>query len=404
MNALGNDSRYAGSLRSALAAKLVDTGAIRSRPVAAAVRSVPRHLFVPNVSLEIAYTDDVVLMKSDDAGTAISTVSQPTVVAMMLEQAGIAPGHRILEIGSGGYNAALMSELAGPGGAVTSIDIDAEVTSRARQALAGTGYQGVRVFQADGQFGWPEGAPYDLVLLTVTAEDIAPAWLDQLAEGGRLVVPLRLRGQTRSIAFDKVQGVLHGRSSVLCGFVSMQGAGTTDGQVVRLDGDKIVLTFDEDQVIDGGALQGILRQPPRLSWCGILIDREEPFSNLDLWLATRFPGYCVLSAHRSSIKSGLVSPVLQWGGAAVVEGGSLAYLTSRPSPAPHLIELGIIAHGPTAKRLADHLAGEITAWDQTHRHGPGPRFTVHPKTTPATDPPGRPDVTTRHTLVTVHWP
>ena len=204
MTGVSSDSASAELLRTALVQQLVAAGTIRDDRVAAAFAAVPRHVFVPHAPLEVAYADDVVLMKHDEAGVVTSSVSQPSIVALMLQQAAIRPGHRVLEIGSGGYNAALMRELAGPRGAVTSVDIDPEVTDRARESLGEAGYGDVTVVQADGAFGVPERAPYDRIVVTVTAWDIASAWLRQLRPGGRIVVPLRMRGQTRSIAFDLV--------------------------------------------------------------------------------------------------------------------------------------------------------------------------------------------------------
>jgi protein-L-isoaspartate(D-aspartate) O-methyltransferase len=197
---MNGDPRYAEALRAGLVDVLRSQGALSSDRVADAFRVVPRHVFVPDVPIEVAYADDVVLMKRDDEGVAISSVSQPAIVAVMLEQAGIEPGHRVLEIGSGGYNAALLSELAGESGEVTTIDIDPEVTERASVTLRAAGYDKVRVARTDGVEGWDAGAPYDRIVVTVTAGDIAPAWIDQLAPGGRIVVPLRIRGQTRSLA------------------------------------------------------------------------------------------------------------------------------------------------------------------------------------------------------------
>ena len=223
MAALGNDSAQAELLRAALTRHLVAEGTIRDERVAAAFRTVPRHLFVPQAPLDIAYADDVVLMKRNQAGVVISSVSQPSIVALMLEQAGIQPGDQVLEIGSGGYNAALLRELAGPKGSVTTVDIDPEVTDRARALLDQAGYDDVRVVRADGEYGVPDEAPYDRIVVTVTAWDIPTAWIDQLRPGGRIVVPLRVRGQTRAIAFDRVDGHLESRSMTWCGFVCMQG-------------------------------------------------------------------------------------------------------------------------------------------------------------------------------------
>ncbi|WP_405059824.1 methyltransferase, FxLD system [Kribbella sp. NBC_01505] len=225
MAARRDDPARAVAARAKLTRHLIAEGAIRDERVAAAFQRVPRHLFVPRVPLRVAYADDVVLMKRDAEGMVISSVSQPSIIAVMLEQAAIRPGDHVLEIGSGGYNAALLRELTGPAGRVTTADIDPDVVGRAREGLTCAGYDDVRVLQADGEFGVPGDAPYDRIVVTVTAWDIPPAWVDQLRPGGRIVVPLRLGGQTRSIAFEEVEGHLESSSAVMCGFVNMQGAG-----------------------------------------------------------------------------------------------------------------------------------------------------------------------------------
>jgi protein-L-isoaspartate(D-aspartate) O-methyltransferase len=407
MGAPGNEPRSAPVLRSALADRLVAQGVIHDHRVEAAFRSVARHVFVPNVSLEAAYTDDVVLMKTDEAGVAISTVSQPTVVALMLEQAGVEPGHRVLEIGSGGYNAALLKELAGPAGEVTTIDIDADVTDRARRRLAAAGYPEVRVVRTDGEFGWPQSAPYDRVIVTVTAWDIAPAWREQLADGGRIVVPLRLRNQTRSIALDLVDGVLRSRSMAVCGFVSMQGAGADYERVLPVHGDKVSLSFDNDQLDQRPPPHGVLKEPAVAAWSGVLVNREEPLSDLDLWLASALPGYCVLHAEPSALKEELVSPVPRWGASAMVEEGTLAYLTGRPAPDPDFVELGAIGHGRSAAEGAEgaeRLAAQLRHWDEKHRGGPDPALTIQPAETPAGQWPAGFHIRRRHSVITITWP
>jgi len=124
-------------------------------------------------------------------GVSISSVSAPWLQAMMLEQAQIRPGMRVLEVGSGGYNAALIAELVGACGEVTTVDIDSDVVDRARQCLAAAGYRQVNIVLADAEGGVPDHAPCDRVIVTAETWDIPPAWPGQLAEGGRLVVPLR---------------------------------------------------------------------------------------------------------------------------------------------------------------------------------------------------------------------
>ncbi|WP_143740530.1 methyltransferase domain-containing protein, partial [Micromonospora echinospora] len=180
--------------RNRLIDRLLADGRITSPTVEAAFRRVPRHLFAPGgVSVNAAYADDVVITKRGPDGRATSSISAPWLQAMMLEAARLQPGGRVLEIGSGGYNAALIAEVVGPHGTVTSIDIDSDIVANARTALDLAGYPNVHVAQADADTGWPAGAPYDAIIVTVEASDIPPAWTDQLAPDGVLVVPLRGR-------------------------------------------------------------------------------------------------------------------------------------------------------------------------------------------------------------------
>ncbi|MEU0689843.1 hypothetical protein [Streptomyces uncialis] len=128
----------AAALRAALVKGLQHSGRITSAPVAAAFEAVGRHLFVPGVPLEDAYRDDVVFTKRDVDGSPLSSVSAPWLVATMLERLEARPGDRVLEIGSGGYNAALLRHLVGAGGSVTSQDIEPP-RDRACRAVPGGG-------------------------------------------------------------------------------------------------------------------------------------------------------------------------------------------------------------------------------------------------------------------------
>jgi len=116
-----------------------------------------------------------VVTKREEHGIALSSVSAPWLQAMMLAQAQLAPGMRVLEIGSGGYNAALLAELVGEEGEVTTVDIDPEVVDRARCCLEAAGYRRVTVVLADAEGGIPDHAPYDRVIVTAGAWDMPPA-------------------------------------------------------------------------------------------------------------------------------------------------------------------------------------------------------------------------------------
>lgn len=137
--------------------------------------------------------------------------------AYMLEQAVLRPGSRVLEIGSGGYNAALIAEVVGPAGTVVSIDIDADVVANARAALARAGHPQVQVVHGDGELGHAVGGPYDAVIVTVNASDIPPAWTEQLAPGGLLVAPVRMRANTRCLTLQRRGDHLAATAALQCG-------------------------------------------------------------------------------------------------------------------------------------------------------------------------------------------
>jgi protein-L-isoaspartate(D-aspartate) O-methyltransferase len=214
----------ADELRARLVAQLRQANLLRDEAIERALLRVPRHLFLPQVPLAQAYADLAVPTRWEN-GMPVSSASQPAIVALMLEQMQLAPGMRVLEIGAGtGYNAALLAELVGPSGQVTTIDIDPEIADEARANLAVAGCSAVRVLASDGYEGWDAGAPYDRVVLTVSASDISPAWFEQLADDGLLVLPLSLRATEASVAFRKRWGRLTSESITPCAFVRLRGA------------------------------------------------------------------------------------------------------------------------------------------------------------------------------------
>ncbi|MGH3991151.1 MAG: methyltransferase, FxLD system, partial [Pseudonocardiaceae bacterium] len=323
----------------------------------------------------------------------------------MLGQLQVRPGQRVLEIGSGGYNAALLRELVGPDGSVTTIDIDQEVVDRARACLAAAGYRDVRVLCADGEFAAAEYGPFDRIIVTVGARDIPPTWVEQLAEGGRLVVPLRTKGLGRSWALERSGGHLVSRDRMMCGFVPMQGIGEYRGRSISLHGKEVGLWLDEGQQVDTAALDDVLSSPRAQAWSGVTVRKRDTFSDLDLWLA-RLPNFCLLSANQDAVDRGLVSPGWHLGTPTLVDGGSLAYRAKlRPVNAEETVsEFGAYAHGPDAVKAADRLAEQIRSWDRDHRHGPGPRLTVHPADTPDAELPSGFVVDRRHTRIVISWP
>jgi protein-L-isoaspartate(D-aspartate) O-methyltransferase len=155
---------------------------ITSPRVLDAMRSVPRHLFVPEAERRDAYGDYPLPIGHGQ------TISQPYIVAFMTEALDISASDRVLEIGTGsGYQAAVLSVLAKD---VYSIEIVAPLAQRARETLSSLGYRNVHVRTGNGYLGWPEHAPYDRIMVTAAPDEVPPALVQQLKVGGLMAIPV----------------------------------------------------------------------------------------------------------------------------------------------------------------------------------------------------------------------
>lgn len=353
------------AMRASMVDKVHEMGHARRPQVERVLRKVPRHQFVPDADLQAAYDPwQAVITKRHTDGSSLSCASAPFVVAMMLDQLDVQPGNRVLEIGAGtGYNAALLAELTGRADLVTTVDIDPDVTAQAFRALAAAGDGDVEVFTGDGALGVPERAPYDRIIATVSPWDISPAWWNQLTPGGRLVAPLRWRGQARSVAFTYQDGRLISDSVELCGFVYL--ISEDEGEhTAPITADKTVsLNWDHDQPVDPESLYGVLEQPRTSTWSGITVAADEPYDTIWLRLTATDPRTCRINAH-PDVSPEVCDPIQPFRTPALVDGESLAYLTSRRQETndDNRWELGVIGHGPTAAALTERLRGEIQAW------------------------------------------
>ena len=243
-------------------------GAIHDPRVEKAFRAVRRHWFLPEAALEDVYRDLALVTHRDEHGVAVSSSSQPALMARMLEQLSVQPGMAVLEIGTGtGYNAALLGQLVGLGGTVLTVDLDPAVTGPAKRHLAAAGASNVEVVTADG-WQMETEARFDRIEVTVGAWDLSPAWVDALEPGDVLVVPIWLRaGQQASVAFRKAGDRLESVSVVPCGFMRMRGPGAGAPTYCRLG--EWTVTLDDagpERVAVLGALLGgdssVRRIPP----------------------------------------------------------------------------------------------------------------------------------------------
>lgn len=222
-------SPTSGALREQLVGQLERKRAIRTTRVRRAFLRIPREMFVPGFArekgLSEVYKDQVVVLKMDARGIGVSSSSQPGIMAPMLEQLDLRPGHRVLEIGAGsGYNAALMSAIVGPRGRVTSVELDPRLAHTARAALR-RGRHRARVVVGDGRKGWPAGAPYDRIIATASSTTIPRAWFDQLTDGGILELPIRLSEEMPwqlVVALRKESDTLRSVGTVPGGFMPLR--------------------------------------------------------------------------------------------------------------------------------------------------------------------------------------
>ena len=203
-----------GRARRRMVEEQIRVRGITDSSVLRAMEKVPRHLFVPEQARHLAYAD-----RSLPIGLG-QTISQPAIVAYMTEAAGISKGEKVLEIGTGsGYQAAVLGEVAGE---VYTIEIIPELAEGARRVLSELGYKNVSVKAGNGYLGWPEHAPFDAIVVTAAPDEIPQALVDQLAVGGKMVIPVGDKNQEMMIVEKGREGVTK-RRTIPVRFVPMTG-------------------------------------------------------------------------------------------------------------------------------------------------------------------------------------
>ncbi|MFD7307709.1 methyltransferase, FxLD system [Promicromonospora sp. NPDC059942] len=390
-------------LRERMIAELVESGVLSDPRIEAAFRAVPREVFAPaGTPPEMSYaTDDALRTRFADNGRALSSLSAPTMHAGNLAQAQIEDGQRVLEIGSGGPNAAMLAHLVGPTGQVVSVDIDEGVTARTRTGLAQLGLTDrVEVVTADAAEPLGRGV-FDRIMVTVSPWSLPGTWVEQLAPDGILVVPLQVApGLQRIIGFRKKDGRLVSESTVPGGFVPLQGAGLfnpASAQLTGPSGKPVTFRFPGNEIPEWfGVSDDVLASDPVEAWSGVIYRNRTIWLDVLTYLLVQ-PGACAMEAEDATDRGSDMSFY-----PALVDGASFAALHRRPASETS-VEVGAIGKGPDAARLTKRLADLVARFGAHHR-GTEPLFQWWPTGTEPDDVPPSVTVLPRpHGTLTISW-
>lgn len=252
------------SLRNSLVNQLVERGFIRNKRIEEAFRKVPRHLFLPEIEPQEVYSDVSIITKRIGI-EPISSSTQLSLMASMLEILHLEKGMKVLEIGAGtGYNAAIMAELVGDEGEIVSIDIDTEIVEEAQRNLTKAGYKGVTIKCADGASGFMEKAPYDQIILTCSVRNIPIPLVQQLKEGGIIVLPIWFNGTQITPALEKQQnGNLTSLSTTIGGFMDIRSKTFQEIQAEppKEETGKLLISSEYPELFPEAKIASLLQSP-----------------------------------------------------------------------------------------------------------------------------------------------
>jgi protein-L-isoaspartate(D-aspartate) O-methyltransferase len=357
----------AEALREQMVKELIEEGELDDPAIQSAFRAVPRDVFAPpGTPTELAYAvHDALRTRFSVDGRALSSLSAPFMQAGNLRQSRVEPGMRVLEIGSGGPNAAMLAHLVGPDGEVVTVDIDESVTARTTAGLERLGLTDrVEVITADAGRHLGRGV-FDRIMVTVSPWTIPQVWLEQLAPDGVLVVPLQIApGLQRIIGFRYQDGHLISESTVPGGFVPLQGANRYEPPAVELTGPSgNLVTFRfADQIPDDFAVtDDVLAAAHAEAWSGVIYPSRTIWLDLLTWVLIQ-PGGCSMEAKEPTDRGTEKSFY-----PAITEQGSFAALAWRPLCDGNDLEIGAVGKGPVAGALTTRLAEAIRTYGAEHR-------------------------------------
>ncbi|PJC28059.1 hypothetical protein CO054_02130 [Candidatus Shapirobacteria bacterium CG_4_9_14_0_2_um_filter_39_11] len=251
-------------LRNRVVSQLVERGFIRNKKIEDAFRKVPRHIFLPGIEPQEVYSDVSIITKKIGI-EPISSSTQLSLMASMLEILHLKKGMKVLEIGAGtGYNAAIMAELVGDERKIISVDIDAETVEEAQQNLAKAGYKGVTIKCADGAKGFTENAPYDRIIVTCSIRNILIPLIKQLKEDGIMVLPIWFNGTQITPALEKQRnGDLISLSATIGGLMDIRSKTFQEIQVEpsKKEAEELLICSEHPEMFPEEKIKSLLQSP-----------------------------------------------------------------------------------------------------------------------------------------------
>ncbi|CUU60620.1 protein-L-isoaspartate(D-aspartate) O-methyltransferase [Parafrankia irregularis] len=385
MTAGGTANTSTRAPRAAMVERILATTPL-SAPVQAALRTVPRERFLPGLPAE--ETHRAAARRGYEAWA-----STPATVTVMLDQLDVQPGDRILEIGApDGYSTALLSVLTGRCGTVLTTDFDPAAIRGNTTGLHTLCHSNITV--VGGDLTARPHLPYDRVLLH-DPTGIHPALAREVADGGRLVLPLRLRGLERTVAFTRDRDLLVSDS-----------IRPVPGHTPRPRRTAVFLTARArldaaGHDVDPAALRDAVRGPQHLVRTGVTLPALL-IPRLDLALATTQPVYGRLYLETVSDQRAPLGSPYPGGVSAVWTRDTLTFLDLEPHP-DNTVEIRAAAYGPDRHRTADLLAYDVQIWDSQRREGPDPRIRIHPPSSAGDTPRPGQMVTAARAQVVLGW-
>lgn len=323
----------------ALISELKRKGLLNDPRFEDALRRVPRELFLPGVPLDEVYSDRAIITRRDPSGAAISSSSQPGMMLLMLEQLRLQPGHNVLEIGTGtGYNAALMYQLVGEGGHVTTVEIDRDTARQAEDHLQAARCGAVTVVHHDGALGYAPRATYDRIIATAAVWDMPPAWSRQLKSDGIIVTPIQMAGAQVCAAFHpEADGVLYSPHNLPCWFIEMRGASTAEAGPLRKTVGSTGLTLSALNIdrLDSASLAQLLSDDHDICHASAQAEAGDNrfwFDFLPYALLNAPEGYTLATY---TIPPGQKAYGMEGGGFALIERGSACFVPYLNGGATH---------------------------------------------------------------------